>query len=91
MNRELKRWLVSNEQVGYTEEEIEQLVDKPLDPQVGYNEHNDGLNAEHRINTLISTTDLPKNPKQGDSYQVRDALWVWNNGRWVNRYGAMGR
>ena len=85
MNRALKRWLVSNEQVRYEEADIGKLVNKPLDPQVGYNEHNDGLHAEHRVNTLISTADLPKNPRDGESYQVRDDLWVWSKGAWVKR------
>lgn len=85
MSRSLTRWLASNERIWYGESEIDKLVNKPLDPQIGYNEHNDGMTAEHRLNTLISTSDLPKNPKDGESYQVREDLWVWSNNRWVKR------
>lgn len=91
MSRKLTRWLAAIEKVHYDETEVQQLVGKPLDPQIGYNEHNDGMNAEHRLNTLISTSELPKNPKEGEGYQVRDAYWVWSKGKWLNRNGPMGR
>ncbi|QBJ02775.1 hypothetical protein MZD04_gp249 [Pseudomonas phage Psa21] len=90
MNKELNRWLVSNEQVYYTEQEINQLVNKPLDPQGANIEEDNAPQAQGGLKALISTADLPKNPKEGESYQVGPNHWVWANGRWMTTEGLYG-
>lgn len=42
------------------------------------------------LDALISTKDLPENPKDGEGYQVGKDFWVWSNGRWVTRVGTYG-
>uniref|UniRef100_A0AB39CDC4 Uncharacterized protein n=1 Tax=Pseudomonas phage RVTF4 TaxID=3236931 RepID=A0AB39CDC4_9VIRU len=90
MNRELTRWMNSNEQVHYTEEEIDQLVNKPPDPQYAKVYIVANETSEGGLKTLISTTDLPTDPKEGDTYQVRDVCWTWANGRWMSVDGLYG-
>lgn len=90
MNRSALRWMKSNEQVHYTEEEINQLVKKPLDPQGAKIHVDDELAARGGLSALISTRDLPANPKEGDGYQVGDVYWTWSNGRWMSLLGLYG-
>lgn len=91
MKRSMSRWLASNEQVHYVEEEIKELVDKPLDPQGAKIHVDDAPVAKGGMRTLISTSELPKNPKEGEGYQVRDAYWTWTNGRWMTLQGLYGQ
>lgn len=91
MNKTLTRWLSANEQVHYTEEELPEIVNKPLDPQGAKIHIDDALVAKGGMRTLISTSDLPKNPKEGEGYQVRDVYWTWTNGRWMSLQGLYGQ
>ncbi|WDS62199.1 hypothetical protein [Pseudomonas phage D6] len=90
MNRSLTRWLASNEQVHYVEQELPQLVNKPLDRQGATIWEDNEAVAKGGLRTLISTADLPKNPKEGEGYQVRDVYWTWSNGRWMSLQGLYG-
>lgn len=42
------------------------------------------------LDALISTKDLPSDPKDGDGYQVGKDFWVWSKGQWVTRVGTYG-
>lgn len=90
MQKSLMRWMHSQERVHYTEPDVPSLVDKPLDPQGATIWRDDEPAAKGGIRTLISTADLPKNPKPGENYQIRDVHWIFVNGEWMSRQGIYG-
>lgn len=90
MNRTLTRWLSANEQVYYDESEINQLTNKTLDEQKADVYIVSNETSKGGLKALISTADLPKDPKEGDCYQVRDVCWTWANGRWMSVDGLYG-
>jgi nitrous oxide reductase accessory protein NosL len=90
MNKTLAHWLVSNERVHYNELDVPSLANKPLDkPQIIIKDA-DEYTSQASIKTLISTKDLPKNPKENDAYQVGDHMWTWVNGEWRTTTGLRG-
>jgi hypothetical protein len=91
MKRSMTRWLASNEQVHYVEEELPQLVKKPLDKQGATIWVDDSPVAKGGLRALDTTKDLPKNPKEGEGYQVRGVYWTWTNGRWMSLQGLYGQ
>lgn len=90
MNKSISRWMCSNEQVHYLEEDVPGLVNKPLDKQGATIWHDDELVAKGGLRALQSTAHLPKDPKPGDNYQIGDNHWIWVDGRWMTRTGTYG-
>lgn len=82
MKKGLSHWLVSNERVHYNESDVPNMVNKPMGRPITIVKETDDTTVKASIHALISTKDLPKNPKENEAYQIGDHMWTWVSGEW---------